>query len=191
MTTAQVGYAPVHRWVKHVLGDTHTTVVVTVAWAVLCLLVAQRVTSGRSGPCLTGRAGRLRPVVPPAGATLVARAGARSGHDQSRVDPPGAHARGGGPARRGTGHDPARALGSLVGGHRRRWSHAPHRLGGHPVSLAQGALPGHDAGAHPAAAAGLPGRRALDAGGGSRVPERQCCLPSCARAARTSACGCG
>ena len=45
MTTAQVGYLPVHRWVKHVLGSTHTTVVVTVAWAVLCLLVAQRVTS--------------------------------------------------------------------------------------------------------------------------------------------------
>src|SRR5215831_7834469 len=45
MTTAQVGYLPVHRWVKHVLGSTHTTVVVTVVWAVLCRLVAQRVTS--------------------------------------------------------------------------------------------------------------------------------------------------
>jgi hypothetical protein len=45
MTTAQVGYLPVHRWVKHVLGRTHTTVVVTVAWAVLCLLTAQRVTA--------------------------------------------------------------------------------------------------------------------------------------------------
>jgi hypothetical protein len=45
MTTAQVGYEPVHRWVKHILGRTHTTVVVTVTWAVLCLLVAQRVTS--------------------------------------------------------------------------------------------------------------------------------------------------
>src|SRR2546428_2447906 len=44
MTTAQVGYRPVHRWVKHILGRTHTTVVVTVAWAVLCLLVAQRAT---------------------------------------------------------------------------------------------------------------------------------------------------
>jgi hypothetical protein len=28
-----------------VLGHTHTTVVATVAWAVLCLLVAQRATS--------------------------------------------------------------------------------------------------------------------------------------------------
>src|SRR3989442_5299863 len=45
MTTAQVGYRPVHRWVKHILGSTHTTVVVTVAWAVLCLLGAQRATS--------------------------------------------------------------------------------------------------------------------------------------------------
>jgi hypothetical protein len=45
MTTAQVRYAPIHRWVKPGLGQTHTTVIVTVAWAVLCLLVAQRVTS--------------------------------------------------------------------------------------------------------------------------------------------------
>jgi len=45
MTTAQVGYAPVHRWVKYVLGRTHTAVVVTVAWAVVCLLGAQRVTA--------------------------------------------------------------------------------------------------------------------------------------------------
>jgi hypothetical protein len=45
MTTAQVGYTPVHRWVKHVLGPTHTPVVGTITWAVLCLLVAQRVTS--------------------------------------------------------------------------------------------------------------------------------------------------
>jgi hypothetical protein len=45
MTTAQVGYAHVHRWVKHILGSTHTTSVVTLAWAVLCLLVAQRVTA--------------------------------------------------------------------------------------------------------------------------------------------------
>jgi hypothetical protein len=44
MTTAQVGYAPIYQWVKQVLGHTHTTVVVTVSWAVLCLLVAQRVT---------------------------------------------------------------------------------------------------------------------------------------------------
>ena len=45
MTTAQGGYGPVHRWVKEVLGSTHTTAIITVAWAVLCLLVAQRVTS--------------------------------------------------------------------------------------------------------------------------------------------------
>ena len=44
MTTAQVGYQPVYRWVKNALGRTHTTVIVTVAWAVLSLLVAQRVT---------------------------------------------------------------------------------------------------------------------------------------------------
>jgi hypothetical protein len=54
MTTAQVGYAPVHRWVKHVLGSMHTTVVMTVAWAVLCLLVAQRVTPAALARALPG-----------------------------------------------------------------------------------------------------------------------------------------
>jgi hypothetical protein len=44
MTTASVGYESVHCWVKHVLGRTHATVVGTGTWAVLCLLVAQRVT---------------------------------------------------------------------------------------------------------------------------------------------------
>src|SRR6266542_5172517 len=90
---------------------------------------------GRSGPGLTGRAGRFWPVMSAAGAALVVRAGARSGNGQSRTDPPSAHAPGGGSARSGgAGHHPARALGSLVGGHRRRWPHAPHRLGRHPVS---------------------------------------------------------
>src|SRR6266487_116764 len=110
---------------------------------------------GRSGPGLTGRAGRFWSVVSAAGAALVVWAGARSGDDQSSTDPPSTHAPGGGSARRGgAGHHPARALGSLVGWHRRRWPHAPHRLGRHPISLAQGALPGHDAGAHRAAPAG-------------------------------------
>jgi hypothetical protein len=45
MTAAQGGSRPVHRWVKPILGSTHTTVVVTVAWAVLGLLGAQRVTA--------------------------------------------------------------------------------------------------------------------------------------------------
>jgi hypothetical protein len=44
MTAAQVGYERVYGWVKHLLGATHATVVVTVAWAVLCLVVAQRAT---------------------------------------------------------------------------------------------------------------------------------------------------
>ena len=61
MTTAQVGYEPVHRWVKHILGRTHTTVVVTVAWAVLCLLVAQRVTPAALARAVPGeRAGSGR-----------------------------------------------------------------------------------------------------------------------------------
>lgn len=61
MTTAQVGYEPVYRWVKNVLGRTHTTVIVTVAWAVLCLLVAQRVTPAalaRAIPAVHAGSGR-------------------------------------------------------------------------------------------------------------------------------------
>lgn len=61
MTTAQGGYLPVHRWVKHILGSPHTTVVVTVAWAVLCLLVAQRLTAAalaRALPAEHAGAGR-------------------------------------------------------------------------------------------------------------------------------------
>jgi hypothetical protein len=54
MTTAQVGYAHVHRWVKPVLSSMHTTVVVTVAWAVLCLLAAQRVTPAALARALPG-----------------------------------------------------------------------------------------------------------------------------------------
>jgi Transposase DDE domain len=44
MTTATVGYEPVYAWVKQVLGGAHRTVGRTIAWAVLCVLVAQRVT---------------------------------------------------------------------------------------------------------------------------------------------------
>ena len=61
MTTAQVGYTSVHRWVKQVLGQTHTTVIMTVAWAVRCLLVAQRVTSAalaRALPAAQAGSGR-------------------------------------------------------------------------------------------------------------------------------------
>src|SRR4029453_6250212 len=44
MTTAAVGYEPVYAWVKQVLGQTHRTVGRTVAWAAVCMVVAQRVT---------------------------------------------------------------------------------------------------------------------------------------------------
>jgi hypothetical protein len=44
MTTASVEYESVHCWVKHVLGSAHATVVRTVTWAVLCMVMAQRVT---------------------------------------------------------------------------------------------------------------------------------------------------
>jgi hypothetical protein len=44
MTPAAVGYESVYAWVKQGIGRTHRTVGGTVAWAVLCMVVAQRVT---------------------------------------------------------------------------------------------------------------------------------------------------
>jgi hypothetical protein len=44
MTTTAVGYEPVYTWVKQVLGVAHRIVGRTIAWAVLCVIAAQRVT---------------------------------------------------------------------------------------------------------------------------------------------------
>jgi hypothetical protein len=54
MTTAQVGYAPVQPWVKKILGQTHTTVIVPVPWAVLWLLAAPRATPAALARALPG-----------------------------------------------------------------------------------------------------------------------------------------
>ena len=44
MTATDVGYERVRAWVKARLQQTHTTVVQTIAWALLCIVVAQRLT---------------------------------------------------------------------------------------------------------------------------------------------------
>jgi hypothetical protein len=44
MTASDVGYDHIHTWIKSILGPVHATVRVTVAWALLCLLLAQRAT---------------------------------------------------------------------------------------------------------------------------------------------------
>src|SRR6058998_2737054 len=44
MTASDVGYDRLYTWIKQRLGPVHTTVCRTVAWAVLCLLLAQRAT---------------------------------------------------------------------------------------------------------------------------------------------------
>jgi hypothetical protein len=44
MTAAGVGYERGHGWVKPMLGRTHAPVGQTITWAVLCVLLAQRVT---------------------------------------------------------------------------------------------------------------------------------------------------
>jgi hypothetical protein len=61
MTASAVGYEHVQEWVKTRLGRTPATVVQTVAWAVLCLLLAQRVTPAALARALPAeQAGRAR-----------------------------------------------------------------------------------------------------------------------------------
>ena len=61
MTASAVGYPQVRAWVKAMLGRTHATVVHTMAWAVLCLLVAQRATpAALARACPADQAGRAR-----------------------------------------------------------------------------------------------------------------------------------
>jgi Transposase DDE domain len=61
MTASVVGYPQVREWVKTMLGRTHATVVHTIAWAVLCLLVAQRATpAARARALPADQAGRAR-----------------------------------------------------------------------------------------------------------------------------------
>lgn len=63
MTASQIGYGNVGTWVKSYLKGTHRTVVSTVAWVVLCLLVAQRLNPAslaRAIPAEAPGSGRSR-----------------------------------------------------------------------------------------------------------------------------------
>jgi hypothetical protein len=63
MTASAIGYSNVLAWVKTRLLGTHVTVVRTVAWVVLCILVAQRVTPAalaRAIPAEDSGSGRSR-----------------------------------------------------------------------------------------------------------------------------------
>jgi hypothetical protein len=61
MTASAVGYEHVQEWVKTRLGRTQATVVQTVAWAVLCRRLAQRVTPAALARALpAAQAGRAR-----------------------------------------------------------------------------------------------------------------------------------
>ena len=61
MTASAGGYPQVRAWVKAMRGRTHATVVHTMAWAVLCVLVAQRVTPAALARALPAeQAGRAR-----------------------------------------------------------------------------------------------------------------------------------
>jgi hypothetical protein len=44
MTASDVGYGHIHTWIKSILGPVHAIVPRTVAWALLCLLLAHRAT---------------------------------------------------------------------------------------------------------------------------------------------------
>jgi hypothetical protein len=63
MTASAVGYEQVRAWVAVMLGTTHTTVVRTTAWIVLCVLTAQRITAAalaRALPADQAGSGRAR-----------------------------------------------------------------------------------------------------------------------------------
>jgi hypothetical protein len=63
VTASTVGYERVEGWVKVMLAGTHRTVVRTIAWAVPCVLLAQRVTPAalaRALPAEHGGSGRAR-----------------------------------------------------------------------------------------------------------------------------------
>ena len=63
MTATEVGYEQVRAWVKTRLQRTHATVVQTIAWGVLCVLIAQRVTPAavaRALPAEHAGSGRAR-----------------------------------------------------------------------------------------------------------------------------------
>ena len=63
MTASTIGCERVREWVKMRVGRTHATVVATVTWAALCLLVAQRVTPAamaRALPAEHAGSGRAR-----------------------------------------------------------------------------------------------------------------------------------
>src|SRR4029077_2824396 len=83
-TATNVGYERVRVRVKVQLTQTHATVVQTIAWAVLCVLVAQRVTPAalaRALPAEQRGRGRAR-------WTRVRRWGTGPGVDQAGVSPP-------------------------------------------------------------------------------------------------------
>ena len=160
MTTTRIGPLPVQRWGRALLGPTHVTVIVTVAWAVVCLLAAQRITPAALARALPSeRAGsgrsRLRRVRrwwtgPPLDHVLVSPALLRS---TLGLLPPGQAVV--------VALDTPGAVGSLAGRRGGRRPHPAHWLGSAPVSLAQRPVPPHHRGPSPAAPGRRPGRASL------------------------------
>ncbi len=63
MTASSIGYDNALGWVKARLGGSHTTVIRTFVWVVLCILVSQRVTPAalaRAIPAEASGSGRTR-----------------------------------------------------------------------------------------------------------------------------------
>ena len=144
MTTAAVGYEPVYAWVKQVVGQTHRTVGRTVAWAVLCMVVAQRVTPAALARALPHeQAGSGRSCL-----RRVRRWWQGPALEQVEISPQLIRQ-----ALRvqssltscccGDGYDASRAVGSVGRWDRGGRPDATDRLGGDPVSLAQRALSRH------------------------------------------------
>jgi hypothetical protein len=174
MTTSAGGYKWVQEWVKAMLGRTHATGGRTIAWGVLCVLVAQRVTPAALARPPSG-AGRARAGSAAPGAARVDGPSVGPSRRASPADPSGPGAAAARAAHRGgPRHDPAGAMGGLARRDRRGGPPAAHRLGRHPLPVAHRPLPHHDPGHHPAAPGRLPGWGALDP---CRGPRLAACAP--------------
>ena len=114
------------------------------------------------------------------GTALVAGTGLGASRDEPTVDPSGTA---GAPELTSSGgsdgHDAGGTVGSVAGRNRSGWTSLADRLGGDPVSLAEGPLSGYNFGVDDTTASGVSSRRALECRSRSRLSERNalCAAP--------------
>jgi hypothetical protein len=171
--TASVGYEQVRAWVEVMRGQTHATVVRTTAWTVLCVLMAQRVTAAALARALPADQGGEWSCAAAPGTALVGRTAVGANGRQSTADPGRAHAPTPRTALRGgrARYDAPWAVGSLAGRDRRTGPYRPHRVGCHPLPVAQRPVPYDDDRAHPAVTGCVSSQRRVECGRGPGFPS--------------------